>query len=117
MRRTSRKRSCRSSRARTFATHRPTRSAPKWRSHERAIPRVESGAVRSQRSGDSGHRGRPCMKPTILVVEDEPAIVELLNVNLMDAGYEVREAPDAETAQRALNDALPDLVLLDWMRP
>ena len=57
------------------------------------------------------------MRPTILVVEDEPAIVELLRVNLVDAGYDVREAPDAETAQRSINEALPELVLLDWMLP
>jgi two-component system phosphate regulon response regulator PhoB len=55
--------------------------------------------------------------PTILVVEDEPAILELLKVNLVDAGYEVREAPDAETAQRSLKAELPDLLLLDWMLP
>lgn len=55
--------------------------------------------------------------PTILVVEDEPAIRELLKVNLLDAGYEVKEAPDAESAQGLLNDALPDLLLLDWMLP
>jgi two-component system phosphate regulon response regulator PhoB len=57
------------------------------------------------------------VKPTILVVEDEPAILELLNVNLVDAGYEVREAPDAESAQQLLKHQLPDLVLLDWMLP
>jgi two-component system phosphate regulon response regulator PhoB len=39
------------------------------------------------------------MTPTILVVEDEPAIRELLRVNLVDAGYEVLAAPDAESAQ------------------
>jgi two-component system, OmpR family, phosphate regulon response regulator PhoB len=55
--------------------------------------------------------------PTILVVEDEPAIIELLKVNLADAGYDVREAPDAETAQRAIQQQLPDLLLLDWMLP
>ena len=54
---------------------------------------------------------------TILIVEDEPAILELLKVNLVDAGYEVRAAPDAETAQSMLKEALPDLVLLDWMLP
>jgi two-component system phosphate regulon response regulator PhoB len=53
--------------------------------------------------------------PSILVVEDEPAIRELLRVNLADAGYDVREAPDAESAQRAISRALPHLVLLDWM--
>jgi len=55
--------------------------------------------------------------PTILVVEDEPAILELLRINLVDAGYEVKEAADAETAQALLKDSLPDLVLLDWMLP
>jgi two-component system phosphate regulon response regulator PhoB len=57
------------------------------------------------------------MTPTILVVEDEPAIMELLKVNLVDAGYEVRSAADAETAQRMLKQSLPDLMLLDWMLP
>ena len=55
--------------------------------------------------------------PTILAVEDEPAILELLRVNLADAGYTVREAADAETAQAFLRESLPDLVLLDWMLP
>jgi len=55
--------------------------------------------------------------PVVMVVEDEPAILELLKVNLLDAGYEVREAPDAETAHGLLKDALPDLLLLDWMLP
>ena len=57
------------------------------------------------------------MTPSVLVVEDEPAIQELLRVNLVDAGYEVRAAVDAESAQRALKDALPTLLLLDWMLP
>jgi two-component system, OmpR family, phosphate regulon response regulator PhoB len=57
------------------------------------------------------------MTPTILAVEDEPAILELLRVNLVDAGYTVRGAADAETAQTMLKDELPDLVLLDWMLP
>ena len=55
--------------------------------------------------------------PSVLVVEDEPAILELLKVNLEDAGYEVREAGDAETAGALIKEALPDLVLLDWMLP
>ena len=57
------------------------------------------------------------MNATILVVEDEPAIVELLEVHLVDAGYEVRVALDAEGARRQLNERLPALVLLDWMLP
>jgi len=57
------------------------------------------------------------MSSTILVVEDEPAIRELLRINLMDAGYRVKEAADAEAAQGLVNEALPDLLLLDWMLP
>jgi two-component system phosphate regulon response regulator PhoB len=57
------------------------------------------------------------MTPTIMVVEDEPAILELIKVHLVDAGYEVRGAADAESAQAQLRDALPDLLLLDWMLP
>jgi two-component system phosphate regulon response regulator PhoB len=57
------------------------------------------------------------MTASILVVEDEPAIFELIRVNLADAGYEVRAAPDAESARRELGRALPSLLLLDWMLP
>ena len=57
------------------------------------------------------------MMPSVLVVEDEPAILELLTVNLVDAGYEVRGVPDAEAAMRAIKESLPDLLLLDWMLP
>ena len=57
------------------------------------------------------------MTPTILAVEDEPAILELLRVNLVDAGYAVRSAADAETARAMLKESLPDLLLLDWMLP
>jgi len=55
--------------------------------------------------------------PTILVVEDEPAILELLKVNLADAGYDVKGAVDAEAAKAVIKGPLPDLVLLDWMLP
>jgi len=57
------------------------------------------------------------MMPTIMVVEDEPSILELLRINLVDAGYDVTEAADAESAQRMIKESLPDLVLLDWMLP
>jgi two-component system, OmpR family, phosphate regulon response regulator PhoB len=55
--------------------------------------------------------------PRILVVEDEPAIAELVAINLRHAGYEVALAADAESATRQVQQALPDLVLLDWMLP
>jgi two-component system phosphate regulon response regulator PhoB len=54
---------------------------------------------------------------TILVVEDEPAIQELIAVNLEHAGHRVLRAASAEEAQQSIHDALPDLVLLDWMLP
>jgi len=57
------------------------------------------------------------MKTTILVVEDEPAIQELIAVNLRLAGFEVQLADTAEQAQELIRQALPDLILLDWMLP
>ena len=57
------------------------------------------------------------MMPTVLVVEDEPAIRELITVHLKDAGYAVTGVSDAESAARYLKEALPDLLLLDWMLP
>ncbi|MRR09904.1 response regulator, partial [bacterium] len=57
------------------------------------------------------------MPATILVVEDEPAIQALIAANLQRAGHIVMAAGDAETAQKLVNEALPDLVLLDWMLP
>jgi two-component system phosphate regulon response regulator PhoB len=57
------------------------------------------------------------MLPSVLVVEDEPAIQELLRVNLEDAGFAVRTVADAEAAQGEIRRALPHLVLLDWMLP
>jgi len=53
----------------------------------------------------------------ILVVEDEPAIQELVAINLEHAGHRVLRASSAEEAQRSIHDALPDLVVLDWMLP
>jgi two-component system phosphate regulon response regulator PhoB len=53
----------------------------------------------------------------ILVVEDEPAIAELVAINLRHAGHDVTMAADAAQAQLAVDAVLPDLVLLDWMLP
>ena len=57
------------------------------------------------------------MPATILVVEDEPAIQALIEVNLRRAGHDARLAADAESARRMVQEELPDLVLLDWMLP
>ena len=53
----------------------------------------------------------------VLVVEDEAAIAELVALNLRHAGFEVTIADTADAAQSAIDRALPDLVLLDWMLP
>lgn len=57
------------------------------------------------------------MTPTILVVEDEPAIQELVVINLEHAGFEVVRAASAEEAETAIRAVLPDLIVLDWMLP
>ena len=54
---------------------------------------------------------------SILVVEDERAIREMVVFTLKRAGFAVREAEDANAARHAMADRRPDLVLLDWMLP
>jgi len=57
------------------------------------------------------------MSGTVLVVEDEPAIQELIAVNLEHAGHKVLRAADVPEAEALVRGELPDLVLLDWMLP
>jgi phosphate regulon transcriptional regulator PhoB len=57
------------------------------------------------------------MSASILVVEDEPSIQELISVGLTRNGHEVRRAATAEEAYGAVAAALPDVILLDWMLP
>lgn len=57
------------------------------------------------------------MAATILVVEDEPAIQELVVCNLESAGHNVLRADSAEDALRMVQEAMPDLIVLDWMLP
>jgi two-component system, OmpR family, phosphate regulon response regulator PhoB len=57
------------------------------------------------------------MPQHILVVEDEPSIAELLSVNLTHAGYTVSRALQADEALLVLRNAMPDLIILDWMMP
>ncbi len=57
------------------------------------------------------------MRPRILVVEDEPALQQILAFNLTAAGFEVEQAFDGEEALDRLLARPPDLVLLDWMLP
>jgi len=54
---------------------------------------------------------------SVLVVEDEPQIQELVAVNLEHFGHRVRRASSAEEAEAAIRAALPDVLVLDWMLP
>jgi two-component system phosphate regulon response regulator PhoB len=53
----------------------------------------------------------------VLIVEDEPAIVELVTYSLREAGWDIAHAPDAAGAWASLTQRRPELVLLDWMLP
>lgn len=57
------------------------------------------------------------MPANILLVEDEPAIQELICFNLEHAGHKVLRAGSAEQGLTLVHNALPDLILLDWMLP
>jgi two-component system phosphate regulon response regulator PhoB len=57
------------------------------------------------------------MSASVLVVEDEPHIQELVAVNLEHSGHRVRRARSAEEAEAAIRAALPDVLVLDWMLP
>ncbi len=57
------------------------------------------------------------MPANILVVEDEPAIQELLALNLTQAGHNSIRALSVEQAQLLIRETLPDLIILDWMLP
>jgi len=55
--------------------------------------------------------------PRVLVVEDEPAIAELIAVNLRHNGFAPTVVFDGLSAVREVDAVLPDVILLDWMLP
>jgi len=57
------------------------------------------------------------MNARILIVEDEPAIQELLAFNVMQAGFQALRAMDADSAWQQIRNCVPHLILLDWMLP
>ena len=57
------------------------------------------------------------VKPSILIVEDEPSQREILCYNLAAEGYEVLIAENGEEALLVVDEASPDIILLDWMMP
>lgn len=57
------------------------------------------------------------MSANILIVDDEPAVRQMLGFTLSSDGYHFLEAADVQQAQRAMSTIIPDLILLDWMLP
>lgn len=57
------------------------------------------------------------MQKRILIVEDEPAIRDMVAFALKKAGLDAVHAGDARAAQSAIMEKVPDLILLDWMLP
>ncbi|MFK7752734.1 MAG: phosphate regulon transcriptional regulator PhoB [Sedimentitalea sp.] len=56
-------------------------------------------------------------KPTVLVVEDEPAQREVLAYNLEAEGFRVNRAENGEEALLLVDEDMPDIIVLDWMMP
>ena len=57
------------------------------------------------------------MVANILIVEDEESILELIAINLHQAGFNPIRSLNAEYAENIISEALPDLIILDWMLP
>ncbi|MGC1470862.1 MAG: phosphate regulon transcriptional regulator PhoB [Sphingorhabdus sp.] len=55
------------------------------------------------------------MTPKILIVEDEPALAELLSWTFESAGFSVQQTADGEEALLVAREFVPDIIILDWM--
>jgi excisionase family DNA binding protein len=96
----------------------------KWSDQGRVPAFYTPGGHRRYRRSDlesfldrSGPQGRPKSGPLVLLVDDDARVRELVRVNLEFEGYLVREAGSAEEGMEAIEEAKPDLVLLDVMMP
>lgn len=85
---------------------------------------IVTATIRSRHKSDHDdksffHRmdGAPAMNAKVLIVEDEPALLEMLTYNLEAEGFEVHQAERAEDAELLVAEEDPDLVILDWMLP
>ena len=59
----------------------------------------------------------PADQPCVLVVEDEPAQREVLSYNFEAEGFRVTQASNGEEALMLVEEAAPDVIVLDWMLP
>ena len=57
------------------------------------------------------------MSATILIVDDEPAQLELLRYNLEQAGFDILQASNGKAALDTIETEQPDLLVIDWMMP
>jgi excisionase family DNA binding protein len=96
----------------------------KWSDNGRVPAFYTPGGHRRYRRSDletfldrSGPGGKPKAGPLVLLVDDDEKVRELVRVNLEFEGYKVREAGSAEEGLSAIEEAKPDLVLLDVMMP
>jgi len=96
----------------------------KWSDQGRVPAFYTPGGHRRYRRSDletflerSGPAGASRRGPLVLLVDDDERVRELVRVNLEFEGYTVREAGNAEEGLAAIEDARPDLVLLDVMMP
>jgi excisionase family DNA binding protein len=96
----------------------------KWSDQGRVPAFYTPGGHRRYRRSDlerflerSGPGGAAKAGPLILLVDDDAKVRELVRVNLEFEGYTVREAGSAEEGMSAIDDARPDLILLDVMMP
>ena len=58
-----------------------------------------------------------CDNAIVLVVDDDPCVVELLSRILGYEGYQVSKAASSQQALRIVDDQTPDVVIVDWMMP
>ncbi|MFN2627685.1 MAG: response regulator [Gaiellaceae bacterium] len=96
----------------------------KWSDQGRVPAFYTPGGHRRYRRADlerflerSGPASAGRAGPLILLVDDDERVRELVRVNLEFEGYVVREAGSAEEGLSAIEDAKPDLILLDVMMP
>ena len=96
----------------------------KWSDQGRVPAFYTPGGHRRYRRNDletflerSGPGGQSKSGPLVLLVDDDAQVRELVRINLEFEGYTVREAADADEGLAAIEEAKPDLVLLDVMMP
>ncbi|GEM_PF-6521467 len=66
---------------------------------------------------DTGDAPAARAATSVLLVDDDPVLRELVRVELEDVGFEVREAPDVVTAQHLIKEQRPDVALIDVLLP